>query len=582
MLNDAPTGESGNTDLMETTQVAQGLANLIIGSRAAAPFTLAIDAAWGMGKSSLMLRLADLLAPHPAVSVVWFNAWTSGQTSALEGLIKSVLMRFDRNVIRRAVRAMSGRPHLIGLLRATVLIAASVFGVRQTVDEIWRMLALDAKSRNEIRGVLRDAMRAWESGGRGPRNRLLVVFIDDLDRCADERIVEVCEAIKLYLDVPGIVFVLACDQAVLWRAVRGSAGVSEPTGAVQYLEKIVQLSYRIPPPSSSLALRLVDGYLEKSHTAGLFDDATKQVIIERSGRNPRRIKRLINSLVLEYHLNRAWQDMGVENLVRIVMLQHFYPTFYRILLDPQEDHDLIHNFLAYYELRWAVKQSSEEWHVERWRSLLMAKGIRPLGSEFTRDDLLDRLRLLEEELPVEFPALAADRDFVALLRSFDPSINSHQLQRLLRKPLTGADGYAQMMTQESDPIDGMRIVWIDDHQDTHRTVKDHLRRRGADLVLATDRMSALEAFRYGRPDVVLSDLTRNGNGDAGLDDLAYFREQRLYDGPVIFVSRWTPARERRANELGASGPVNDRDEIIRRISSIAADRWRAHWDRISG
>src|SRR6202035_2390851 len=140
----------------------------------------------------------------------------------------------------------------------------------RVVDEMWRTLTLDAQSRNQIKGVLRDAFTEWiKNGSTSDNRRLLAVFIDDLDRCGSTRVIEICEAIKLYLDVPGIVFVLACDQTALWRAVRDSVGIEDAPGAVEYLEKIIQINYRIPPPSLSLAMRLVNGCLGQSRTGRL-------------------------------------------------------------------------------------------------------------------------------------------------------------------------------------------------------------------------------------------------------------------------------------------------------------------------
>jgi hypothetical protein len=47
----------------------------------------------------------------------------------------------------------------------------------------------------------------------------LVVFVDDLDRCLPEKTVQVLEAIKLFLDKHGCVFVLGADIAVVREAV---------------------------------------------------------------------------------------------------------------------------------------------------------------------------------------------------------------------------------------------------------------------------------------------------------------------------------------------------------------------------
>jgi len=77
-------------------------------------------------------------------------------------------------------------------------------------------MAVDAKSRNELRDLIQNMLKDWIStAGEGDPDRALVVFIDDLDRCSDEVVVKVCEAVKLYLDARGLIFVMACDQSVL-------------------------------------------------------------------------------------------------------------------------------------------------------------------------------------------------------------------------------------------------------------------------------------------------------------------------------------------------------------------------------
>jgi hypothetical protein len=422
---------------LEVTEVANSLAGLITASRATAPFTVAVDAAWGMGKSSLLHQLEARLSGEPDVSVVWFNAWTSGPTSALEGLIKSVLLRLDRNLIRRALRSMSRRAHLFGVLRGLGLVVASFFGLGGVVDQIWQRLSLDARARNEIKGVLRDAVGGWMGkGGTPDGRRLVVVFVDDLDRCAGARVIEVCEAIKLYLDVPGIVFVLACHQSALWNAVRDAGGVGDQVSAGEYLEKIVQISYRIPVPSTDQAMRLVNGYLDLSNTSDFFDESMKNVVIERTGRNPRRIKRLINSFVLEYHLSRSWDQFGAGNLMKVIMLQHFYPEFYRLLANPKY-HDPIREFLTYHEYRTAVKHG-EEGDPDRWAELFASTDVRS-------SQTAEALAGLEETLPSEYSELSADRDFVALLDSIDvPS--KRLVEHLRRRPLTTVDTPATALT----------------------------------------------------------------------------------------------------------------------------------------
>ena len=50
----------------------------------------------------------------------------------------------------------------------------------------------------------------------------MVIFIDDLDRCEDEHILRLLEALKLYLNSRYCVFVLGLDSAAVKRALKRS------------------------------------------------------------------------------------------------------------------------------------------------------------------------------------------------------------------------------------------------------------------------------------------------------------------------------------------------------------------------
>ena len=132
-----------------------------------------------------------------------------------------------------------------------------------------------------------------------------------------------------------------------------------------------------------------------------------------------------------------------------------------------------------------------------------------------------------------------------------------------------------MADPDSAALAGTSIVWIDDQPETNRSLITFLTARGASVVLATDRASALEAFQQGEPTVVLTDFGRGGDPDAGIDDLAFFRSTGRYEGPVLFCSgRGTAKRRRRIVELGALGPTNDENEIVRLIFAIKSEQFR--------
>lgn len=80
----------------------------------------------------------------------------------------------------------------------------------------------------------------------------LVVFIDDLDRCLPDTVIETLEAIKLFLFVPRTAFVIGADERLIQYAVRQRfpelPGTEVEVGR-DYLEKLIQVPVRIPPLS---------------------------------------------------------------------------------------------------------------------------------------------------------------------------------------------------------------------------------------------------------------------------------------------------------------------------------------------
>ena len=115
----------------------------------------------------------------------------------------------------------------------------------------------------------------------------------------------------------------------------------------------------------------------------------------------------------------------------------------------------------------------------------------------------------------------------------------------------------------------MRVLWIDDDAEGNRSLINYLSERGAQVYNAVDLASATEMLTVIRPTVLLSDITRGDNANAGLDDLAVLRENESYLGPVIFYTgRVTPTRVERARELGAIGVTNQADTVLRWLQSV--------------
>ncbi|MFJ9406123.1 P-loop NTPase fold protein [Streptomyces sp. NPDC101393] len=457
LLNDEPVADPA-ADLLGAGRAARQLAGLLAASHDSTPFTLAVDAGWGMGKSSLMrlvdAELAELTrrAGTPDVHTVWYNAWTSTGADALEGLIKSVLMRFDRRVLRRGLQRVSERRAVLRALRALTTVAAGPLGVSGLVDELWKSLSVNSQARNEMRGALGDLVQEWADGGDFRPRRLLVVFIDDLDRCSEETVLAVCEAVKVYLDVPGLAFVVGCDRSAL--GPNGLLRDLSPAGSA-FMEKIFQTSYRIPAADGQGVKDYIRWCARTAGVEPLLDDAMVELLVQRTGRNPRRIKRLMNGFVLEATLNPVWRDFGPGAVIRTLLLQYFYPDFYRMMTGPSGtvDGDVVAEFRTYREVRrtlLAAPGGAGAGELAAARAFLASYDlVAPAG---TGPEGAEVLASLERQLPNEFPDLVINPGFTSLVDELAGRPDAERLLLRLREGPLLSGQTPTRMSREWEPL----------------------------------------------------------------------------------------------------------------------------------
>lgn len=434
LVNDEPVAAAGD-DILGTGRAAAQLARLLHASRASTPFTLAVDAGWGMGKSSLMRLVDARLRAEPDVETVWYNAWTSTGADALEGLVKSVLVRFERRTLKRALSRISRGRTVVRGVRAVTTALGGALGAAGLVDELWTSWDAGPEARNGMREEIGHMAREWAANA--PR-RLLVVFIDDLDRCSEETVLAVCEALKVYLDVPGLVFVVGCDRSAL-----GPSGLLRdlsPAGSA-FMEKIFQTSYRIPVADNDGVGAYVEWCARTAGIEGMLDDGLKRLLVERSGRNPRRIKRLVNGFVLEATLNPVWSGFPPESVIRTLLLQYFYPEFYRMMTGASNAPagDVVHEFTTYRRVRRTLlapappdpQEAAPEF--ASYGEVGAFFGQYELSAPAPEQDGEAALEQLERRLPVGFPEHADDPGFTSLLADLLQVQDAERLLVLLRE-----------------------------------------------------------------------------------------------------------------------------------------------------
>lgn len=173
-----------------------------------------------------------------------------------------------------------------GLLGSFVWISSFVFGVR----ELRKKYGTDARNlirtatqnasfaqqlgfQHEVQNELNCLLKVWlpESKQQQQRKRVLL-FIDDIDRCTESKIIQIVDAVRVMLHDPYIrdrvLVVAAIDERILLRAIGNKySGVSDPEKRYQlsreYMDKLFIAGLRLGPLADHEKDEIFDGFTRK-------------------------------------------------------------------------------------------------------------------------------------------------------------------------------------------------------------------------------------------------------------------------------------------------------------------------------
>jgi|LGVF01.1.fsa_nt_gb hypothetical protein len=266
------------------------------------PFTVGIFGEWGTGKTSLMRLLRKRLESNEC-KTIWFNPWKYDNKEELwAALIRSILLEIRNET---SIWKLKLKKTAWALLKDISLFAFKG-GISAATGGVISLRNTEKMSESE-----HDFLNKFESNFSklvedfvGEKGRL-VIFIDDLDRCIPENTITVLESLKLYLDNSRCVFVLGMDRAIVELAIKQRYGKDIQLSGREYLEKIVQLPFFLPP--------IQFGNLQQAlQSQSKVADYTPQIwTLLRCGLegNPRKAKCFVNCF---YMAQEALKRPGVE------------------------------------------------------------------------------------------------------------------------------------------------------------------------------------------------------------------------------------------------------------------------------
>ncbi|MCK5716971.1 MAG: hypothetical protein KAH77_05725 [Thiomargarita sp.] len=305
-------------DTLDLKNYADALGAFI--KNADTPITIGIQGDWGSGKSSMMYLIKEELKKkelknekNPTFHTLWFNAWEFSHFDMDDRLSILLLSSF----IDKIGNLSENDPDIQPIFKELKKTLSTIDSFKKMGDWALRF-AIEKAGAPNVAKQFEDKQPSESENIANLKKELtelvterlekdkarIVVFIDDLDRLIPEKAVTLLESLKLFLDIEGCVFVLACDYEVITQGLKTKFGTDDIKGK-SFFDKLIQVPFNMPVNHYNSTKFL--GKMLEQLGISYENDKTKQekdatlylnLIAHSIGFNPRTAKRLFNNLLL--------------------------------------------------------------------------------------------------------------------------------------------------------------------------------------------------------------------------------------------------------------------------------------------
>ncbi|TKJ36730.1 MAG: hypothetical protein CEE38_10520 [Planctomycetes bacterium B3_Pla] len=316
------------------------------------PAAILISGGWGTGKTSAMKWLEYLLKEWNEkldkcevekkpdeelikVRPVWFYPWKyDNKDDVRRGLIAEV-------ILNAMTKEATSKDVVEAFKTAAIFVGKSVLDFASATEINLGPVKVSGSCLRNVKKNLKNAVfpekqylqpyeqiiKDWVKKSLGKDERM-VIFIDDLDRCMPDIALMALESIKLYLNIPNLVFVLGVDKDVIQKLVvehyrklglvrkkekdetadEKRERLQEERKARQYLSKMFQVEIELSPSQKQIAdffeqqikdLIVWDEHLgKKDDQHQNYRDLFEGLILKFARRNPRDLIRQLNNALM--------------------------------------------------------------------------------------------------------------------------------------------------------------------------------------------------------------------------------------------------------------------------------------------
>lgn len=322
-------------DVLGYAPFAKNLSSSLLKMSPPEGLVIALNGPWGSGKSTILNFVEHYIQKATEdgdEEPIWFRFnpwWFSGREDLMQNFFSQMRAQIGdkvpaiRDNIASFAESLSSIPTeyvellpYVGSYAGRLKKAAKIAG---GVREEKNVVELKRKISESLRG----------------RDQPIIVVIDDIDRLVAEEIRMLLRTIKAVADFPTVIYLLAFEREL----VAGALDQSFANRGSDYLEKIIQVPFTVPPPDSFGLQQLLtdrlntildvsaseDGHisygLNRQYWSNIYGSSLRRFL-----RTPRQITRLTNALHVTYPAVRG--DVNPVDFVAIEVLRIQAPQVY--------------------------------------------------------------------------------------------------------------------------------------------------------------------------------------------------------------------------------------------------------------
>ncbi|MCA6079927.1 MAG: KAP family NTPase [Endomicrobium sp.] len=361
-------------DMLGRTRFAEDISSNLLNWESDKSIIIGINGVWGSGKSSVINLIKQCIKDKTVTDtdnkpvVIDFNPWIlSKREDITKYFFNEIASAFD----------YKGKSEKDRILAERLRIYADLLGVLECVVSDDPVVSLPAKL---LKSILRAKSEKYDRRSKSIsvidikkelNNRLvenkrnIIVFIDDIDRLADEEIKEIFRLVRVNADFNKMIYVMAFDRKIVEKSFEGQ----------KYLEKIVQVIFDIPFPSEKVLQKFLFEELYRviktlPSAQAYFNenkDENHWGRIVRSGfkdffKTIRDIKRFMNGL--EFNISRMRQKDEIEinpiDFIAVEAIRLFAHEFYLFMAHNLVLFTATHELEINTELRLSQEERKEK------------------------------------------------------------------------------------------------------------------------------------------------------------------------------------------------------------------------------